>query len=130
VAPATRIVVHSQIDHVIDVASIVLQAAGLPEPKAVNGTKQRPMDGVSMLYSFDNPRAKGRRTTKYFEMFGNRTINSSFVTLATLGYGDIVPRTDVARGLAIVEGVGGQLFLAVMVARLVSLYTRGQETKG
>jgi voltage-gated potassium channel Kch len=48
----------------------------------------------------------------------------SFVTLATLGYGDIVPRTDVARGVAIVEGVGGQLFLAVMVARLVSLYAR------
>jgi Ion channel len=50
----------------------------------------------------------------------------SFVTIATLGYGDIVPRTDVARGLAIVEGVGGQLFLAVMVARLVSLYGRGE----
>ena len=50
----------------------------------------------------------------------------SFVTLATLGYGDIAPRSDVARGLAIVEGVGGQLFLAVMVARLVSLYTRGK----
>ena len=50
----------------------------------------------------------------------------SFVTLATLGYGDIVPRTDVARGLAILEGVGGQLFLAVMVARLVSLYARGR----
>jgi len=50
----------------------------------------------------------------------------SFVTLATLGYGDIVPRTDVARGLAIVEGVGGQLFLAVLVARLVSLYGRGK----
>jgi hypothetical protein len=54
----------------------------------------------------------------------------SFVTLATLGYGDIVPRTDVARGLAILEGVGGQLSLAVMVARLVSLYSRGQETNG
>ncbi|MGE5217916.1 MAG: potassium channel family protein [Chloroflexota bacterium] len=53
----------------------------------------------------------------------------SFVTLATLGYGDIVPRTDIARGLAIVEGVGGQLFLTVMVARLVSLYARGQETE-
>ena len=52
----------------------------------------------------------------------------SFVTLATLGYGDIVPRTDVARGLAIVEGVGGQLFLAVLVARLVSLYSRGKES--
>jgi hypothetical protein len=47
----------------------------------------------------------------------------SFVTLATLGYGDIVPRADVARGLAIVEGVGGQLFLAVLVARLVSSYS-------
>lgn len=47
----------------------------------------------------------------------------SFVTLATIGYGDIVPRTDVARGIAILEGVGGQLFLAVLVARLLSLYT-------
>ena len=47
----------------------------------------------------------------------------SFVTLATLGYGDIVPRSDVARGLAILEGVGGQLFLAVLVARLLSLYS-------
>jgi voltage-gated potassium channel len=54
----------------------------------------------------------------------------SFVTLATLGYGDIVPRTDVARGLAIVEGVGGQLFLAVMVARLVSLYARAETKTG
>jgi len=47
----------------------------------------------------------------------------SFVTLATLGYGDIVPRADVARGLAVVEGVGGQLFLAVLIARLLSLYS-------
>jgi len=47
----------------------------------------------------------------------------SFVTLATLGYGDIVPRTDLARGLAVVEGIGGQLFLAVLVARLLSLYS-------
>jgi hypothetical protein len=48
----------------------------------------------------------------------------SFVTLATLGYGDIVPRGDIARGIVIVEGVGGQLFLAVLVARLVSLYSK------
>jgi voltage-gated potassium channel Kch len=53
----------------------------------------------------------------------------SFVTLATLGYGDIVPRTDIARGVAIVEAVGGQLFLAVMVARLVSLYGRSRPAK-
>ena len=51
----------------------------------------------------------------------------SFVTLATIGYGDIVPRTDVARGIAILEGVGGQLFLAVLVARLLSLYTGSRE---
>jgi hypothetical protein len=53
----------------------------------------------------------------------------SFVTLATIGYGDIVPRTDVARSLAVMEGVGGQLFLAVLVARLLSLYpqSRGKE---
>jgi len=50
----------------------------------------------------------------------------SFVTLATLGYGDIAPRADVARGLAVVEGVGGQLFLAVLVARLVSLYSTSE----
>ena len=54
----------------------------------------------------------------------NSAIYFSFVTLATLGYGDIVPRTEVARGLAIIEGVGGQLFLAVLIARLVSLYAR------
>ena len=50
----------------------------------------------------------------------------SFVTLATLGYGDIAPRAELARGLAIVEGVGGQLFLAVLVARLVSLYSKSE----
>jgi voltage-gated potassium channel len=53
----------------------------------------------------------------------SRAIYFSFVTLATLGYGDIVPHTDVARSLAVVEGVGRQLFLAVLVARLVSLYS-------
>lgn len=48
----------------------------------------------------------------------------SFITLATLGYGDIVPRSDLARSLALVEAVGGQLFLVVLVARLVSLWGR------
>src|SRR5262249_47720770 len=52
----------------------------------------------------------------------------SFITLATLGYGDVVPRSDIARGLAIVEAVGGQLFLAVLVARLVALYGRSRTT--
>ena len=51
----------------------------------------------------------------------------SFVTLATLGYGDIAPRSDIARGLAIAEGIGGQLFLAVLIARLVSVYGRSND---
>ena len=51
----------------------------------------------------------------------------SFVTLATLGYGDVVPRTELARGVAVLEAVGGQLYVAVTIARLVGaqLQTRG-----
>ncbi|MGH7197998.1 MAG: arylsulfatase, partial [Candidatus Omnitrophota bacterium] len=66
--------IRSQFHHVIDVAPTVLEATGLPEPKMVNGVVQRPMDGVSMLYSADDAQAKDRRTTQYFEMFGNRGI--------------------------------------------------------
>jgi len=48
----------------------------------------------------------------------------SFITLATVGYGDMVPGNDVVRGLAIVEAIAGQFYLAVMIARLMSLYMR------
>ena len=48
------------------------------------------------------------------------------MTLATLGYGDIAPRSEIARGLAILEAVAGQLYLAVLIARLVSLYVLGE----
>ena len=64
----------NQFHHVIDVAPTILETTGLPEPKVVNGIKQRPMDGVSMAYSFDDAKAKDRHTTQYFEMFGNRAI--------------------------------------------------------
>jgi hypothetical protein len=50
----------------------------------------------------------------------------SFVTLATLGYGDYLPRTDIARGVATFEVIGGQLYLAVMVARLIGLFVPKQ----
>ncbi len=66
--------VRSQFHHVVDVAPTALEAAKLPQPKTVNGVVQRPMDGVSMLYSTDAPKAPDRRTTQYFEMFGNRGI--------------------------------------------------------
>ena len=66
--------IRSQFHHVIDVAPTVLEAAKLPQPTRVNGVEQRPMDGVSMLYTVDNAKAVDRRTTQYFEMFGNRAI--------------------------------------------------------
>jgi hypothetical protein len=50
----------------------------------------------------------------------------SFVTLATLGYGDYLPRTDISRGVAVFEVIGGQLFLAVMVARLIGAFGGGE----
>jgi len=66
--------VRSQFHHVIDIAPTVLESAGLPQPTMVNGTKQYPMDGTSLVYTFDDAGAPGRRTTQYFEMFGNRAI--------------------------------------------------------
>jgi arylsulfatase A-like enzyme len=66
--------VRSQFHHVVDVATTVLEAAKLPQPKTVDGIAQRSMDGVSMLYSADAPKAPDRRKTQYFEMFGNRGI--------------------------------------------------------
>ena len=63
-----------QFHHVIDVAPTILEAAGLPEPVSVNGVQQRPIEGVSMLYSFNDAKAAERHETQYFEMFGNRGI--------------------------------------------------------
>ena len=66
--------VRSQWHHVIDVAPTVLEAAKLPEPKSVNGTVQSPIEGVSMVYTFDQPEAKSTHKTQYFEIMGNRGI--------------------------------------------------------
>jgi len=66
--------IRSQFAHVIDVAPTILEAAGLPEPRVVDGTPQIPMEGVSMAYTFDDPQAIDRHTTQYFEISGNRAI--------------------------------------------------------
>jgi arylsulfatase len=66
--------VRRQFHHVIDVAPTILEAAGVPEPKVVNGAPQIPIQGVSMCSSFDDAQAKDRHTTQYFEIFGNRAI--------------------------------------------------------
>ena len=64
----------SQFQHVIDIAPTVLEAAGLPEPKTVNGIVQTPMEGASMVYTFDDAKAEDRHKTQYFEIFANRAI--------------------------------------------------------
>ncbi len=66
--------IRSQWHHVIDIAPTILEAAGLPEPKSVNGTPQTPIQGVSMVYTFADAKAKDRHKTQYFEIFGNRGI--------------------------------------------------------
>jgi arylsulfatase len=66
--------IRSQFSHVIDVAPTILEAAGIPQPVAVDGIQQDPIEGTSMLYSFSNIKAEERHETQYFEMFGNRGI--------------------------------------------------------
>jgi sulfatase-like protein len=66
--------IRSQWHHVIDIAPTILESAKLPAPKFVDGIKQKPLEGVSMIYTFDNPKAPTKHRTQYFEMFGNRGI--------------------------------------------------------
>ena len=66
--------VRSQFHHVIDVAPTILEAAGLPHPTVVNSVQQAPIEGVSMLYAFNDAKAAERHQTQYFEMFCNRGI--------------------------------------------------------
>ena len=75
--------IRSQFHHVIDVAPTILDAAGLPEPTIVNGVQQKPIEGVSMRYTFDDGTAADRRTTQYFEMFCNRGIYQDGWTAVT-----------------------------------------------
>lgn len=64
----------SQFHHVIDVVPTILEAAKVPEPTEVNGVKQKPVEGVSMLYSVDDANARDTRQVQYFEMLGNRAL--------------------------------------------------------
>jgi arylsulfatase len=64
--------VREQFTHVIDVVPTILEVTGIPEPTVVDGIPQIPIQGTSMVYSFDNESAPERHTTQYFEIVGNR----------------------------------------------------------
>ena len=68
--------IRHQFHHVIDVVPTILEAAGITQPEVVDGIKQSPIEGVSMMYTFDakNADAPSTHKTQYFEMFGNRAI--------------------------------------------------------
>jgi arylsulfatase A-like enzyme len=68
--------IRSQFHHIIDIVPTILEAAGIQAPATVNGITQKPIEGVSMAYTFDkaNANAPSKRDTQYFEMFANRGI--------------------------------------------------------
>ena len=66
--------VRSQFGHVNDITPTILEAAGIEAPKVVNGIAQKPMNGTSLVYSFNDAKAPERHTTQYFEVFGHRAI--------------------------------------------------------
>jgi arylsulfatase A-like enzyme len=92
--------VRSQFHHVIDIAPTILEAARILEPTSVNGVSQMPLQGTSMVYSFDDSAAAERRETQYFEMFVNRGIYHKGWTAVTrhstpwVTGGDLPPYDD------------------------------------
>ncbi len=66
--------VRTQWHHVNGIAATIMEAADLPFPTSVNGVEQKPFEGESLLYSFNDAEAADTHTTQYFEMFGNRAI--------------------------------------------------------
>ena len=76
--------IRTQFHHVIDIAPTILEAAGVQAPSVLNGVAQKPIEGVSMLYSFDDAKAPSKRRTQYFEMFANRAIyNDGWIACTT-----------------------------------------------
>jgi arylsulfatase len=68
--------IRQQFHHVVDIAPTILEATGISLPEMVDGIKQNPMEGSSMVYTFDeqNTDAPSTHTTQYFEMIGDRAI--------------------------------------------------------
>jgi len=87
----------SQFHHTIDIVPTILEATNVGAPDIVNGIKQKPVEGVSMLYSFDNATAPSKRTTQYFEMFGSRAIyDNGWIACSRIGVPWVMSNKDEA----------------------------------
>jgi arylsulfatase len=96
--------VRSQFHHLIDIVPTILEATGIPAPEIVDGIPQKPIEGVSMAYTWDkaNANAPSTRKTQYFEMFCNRGIyNEGWYACTTppqppwlMGLGEFPPIND------------------------------------
>jgi arylsulfatase A-like enzyme len=75
--------IRPQFHHVIDIVPTILEATSITFPTELNGVKQKPIEGVSMAYSFANANAPSTRTTQYFEMLANRAIHRDGWVAAT-----------------------------------------------
>src|SRR5450631_165992 len=76
--------IRTQFHHVIDIAPTILEAVGVQSPSVLNGVPQKPIEGTSMVYTFDNEKAPSKRRTQYFEMFANRAIyNDGWIACTT-----------------------------------------------
>ncbi len=98
----------SQFHHVIDITPTILKATGLPAPDSINGITQEPIQGVSMSYTWDDPKADPARTTQYFEMFANRAIyDNGWVACTTP---TTPPWVSVADPVDVIDGYKWELY--------------------
>jgi arylsulfatase len=98
----------TQFHHVIDIMPTILDAAGLEPPTFVYGIQQEPVEGVSMVYTFDDAQAPSRRTTQYFEMFANRAIYDDGWVAATTP--TTPPWVSVAEAVDPIDGYEWELY--------------------
>jgi arylsulfatase len=100
--------VRPQFHHIIDIMPTILEAVGVPAPRSINGVAQRDIEGVSMMYSFNDASAPSKRETQYFEMFANRGIYSDGWMACTTPA--IAPWVGVGGGLDVISDYDWELY--------------------
>ncbi|GAA5495749.1 hypothetical protein Rhal01_01928 [Rubritalea halochordaticola] len=100
--------IRSQFHHVIDILPTIMEATGLPHPSSVYGVEQAPIEGVSMMYAFNDAKAPSKREIQYFEMFANRALyHDGWVATTTP---TTPPWVSVAEAVDPIEGYKWELY--------------------